>query len=49
MSTLTLQRGEKDPDLSDKVAEVKTSLALQKEPAPVAVKPVPKKTTTTKE
>ena len=35
MSTLTLQRGEKDPDLSDKVPEVKSSLALQQEPKPV--------------
>ena len=31
MSTLTLQRGEKDPDLSDTVPEVKTSIALQRE------------------
>ena len=48
MSTLTLQRGEKDPDLSDKVPEVKSSLALQQEPKPVE-KPVTKKTTTPKE
>ena len=49
MSTLTLQRGEKAPDLSDKVTEVKSSFALQQKPAPVAVKPVQKKTTTPKE
>jgi hypothetical protein len=49
MSTLTLKRGEKDPDLSDKVAEVKSSFALQQEPAPVAVKKETKKTTTPKE
>ena len=50
MSTLTLQRGEKDPDLSDKVPEVKTSFTLQQEikSAPV-IKSEPKKTTTTKE
>ena len=48
MSTLTLQRGEKDPDLSDKVAEVKTSFTLQQETKPVE-KPKAKKTTTPKE
>ena len=47
MSTLTLQRGEKDPDLSDKVPEVKSSIALQQEPKPV--KKESKKTTTPKE
>ena len=49
MSTFTKSIGLPDTDLSDKVAEVKSSFALQQEPAPVAVKKETKKTTTSKE
>ena len=49
MSTLTRQRGEKDPDLSDAVPAVKTTLMAQAEVAKAPkVKKTKKTTTTTK-